>query len=152
MPSLDFPPTKLAGTDPAALLLEVLPKAMQALRQDLRSNRNELTLAQFRVLANIWRGGMTNRDLADDLGLSVAAMSRVVQGLNKLGYVSRLENPADRREYFIQITRKGTVVFKEIRQKTKDKVDRQISILTAAEKQSLYDGLLIIAKALTFTN
>ncbi len=53
------------------------------------------------------RGGLPGKELAEQIGLSMPAMSRAVDGLVKSGYVTRVEDPDDRRVRRIAITEAG---------------------------------------------
>ncbi|MGZ3772240.1 MAG: MarR family winged helix-turn-helix transcriptional regulator [Pseudobdellovibrionaceae bacterium] len=149
MQNLDSNLSKNSEVGIASLIMEVIPLAMREIRVHSRAHRGpQLKLAQFRVLAHIWRQSKTNSQLADEIGLSVAAMSRLVSGLVNKGLVTRNENPNDRRECYVQISREGAQLFKSIRQTTCETIAHKITGLTAKEKSELQKGLQLIAKAL----
>lgn len=128
-------------------LMEVLPKAMRQIRLSNRSHRgNELSLPQFRVLAHVWRRPKMNKELADDIGLSVAAMSRLVGGLSTRGLVKRVINDEDRREAYIEITREGLTLFKGIRARTSKRVEKRLKSLNDRDKEALARGLVLITE------
>jgi DNA-binding MarR family transcriptional regulator len=70
-----------------------------------------LSFAQCKVLFVLASpadgGGLSGKELAESIGLSVAAISRAVDGLVEGGYVTRIEDPADRRVRLIAITDDG---------------------------------------------
>ena len=100
--------------------MDAIPIAMQKIRKGMRQHRgSDLTLPQFRVLANVRRHPKTNKDLADNIGLSVAAMSRLIQGLIKEGYLTKTENPLDKRESKIRLSKKGEKLIANIRAMTR---------------------------------
>src|ERR1700735_4350077 len=45
--------------------------------------------------------------IADTLHIDKAMMVGVLDDLSKKGFIKRIQNPSDRREYFIQLTDKG---------------------------------------------
>jgi len=130
-------------------LMDILPRAMRQLRVSNREQGAEhLKLPQFRVLAHVWREAKTNKELADDIGLSAAAMSRVISGLVKRDLVQRVSNPQDLREARVQITRRGLILFKSIRRETGKKLTKRIQKLNRDEKMDLAQGLILISKIL----
>jgi len=52
--------------------------------------------------------------IADTLHIDKAMMVGVVDDLSKKGFITRTQNPSDRREYFIQLTAKGKKSMPEI--------------------------------------
>ena len=70
----------------------------------------ELSLTQLKALSTLDSHPevmMSIKDLAESLGLSIAATSRAVDGLVKRGLVDRQEDSADRRVRRIALTRVG---------------------------------------------
>lgn len=69
----------------------------------------DLTLTQLKAISLLDESGdpLTVKDLADQLGLSVAATSRAVDALFKRGLVDRDEDPSDRRVRRVRLTRAG---------------------------------------------
>lgn len=70
-----------------------------------------LSFAQCKVLFVLGSpaesGGLSGKELAESIGLSVAAISRAVDGLVASRYVTRIEDPTDRRVRLIAITEEG---------------------------------------------
>lgn len=147
--SSTLPPNSDPDLELAAAILEIIPRAMREIRDSNRSSKGQdLKLPEYRVLAHVWRRPKTNKELADDIGLSVPAMSRLISGLGQKGLIQRLENPADRREYYIQITRQGLILFRNIRKETSQRIYERIKVLNEHEKSALSEGLLLILKTL----
>ena len=65
------------------------------------------------VVANTTKP-FTQKDLAAYLDIDKTSMVRVVDYLSSHGYLERVANPGDRREYFIHLTEKGKAASKEI--------------------------------------
>ena len=63
--------------------------------------------ALFVLAAPSESGGLSGKELAEHIGLSVAAISRAVDGLVENGHVTRIEDPQDRRVRLIAITDEG---------------------------------------------
>ncbi len=138
---------KNRDADLATALMEVIPRAMREIKASNRFYSGEvLKLPQFRVLANIWRQPKTNKELADDIGLSVAAMSRIIGHLEKKKLLQKIQNPRDRREAHVKITRQGLHLYNQIRAKTGKKIQQRIAKLNESEKNILEKSFSLIAR------
>lgn len=69
----------------------------------------DLSFTQIKALCALDAdpGARSVKGLADDLGVSLAAMSRAVDGLFERGLVGRDEDPSDRRMKRVQLTEDG---------------------------------------------
>ena len=122
----------------AAELIEVLPQSMNAIRCYLRSSRGpELTVPQFRVLIHLREGKNTNKFLAEKLGVSVPAMSRMVSALTERGLIVRSVCRDDRRENHIKLTHAGLSLVDETRHRATEKLAKKIAELSEADKNVL---------------
>jgi len=70
---------------------------------------------------------MTIAEVASQLSISHSAASRVVDRLVRGGYLSRTENPEDRRQKLLGLTDQGSSLMKDIERK----FTRGIEILAA---------------------
>ncbi len=85
------------------LLVALMDRRADAL---LQSSACELSYARFLVLLHVSDGdGMTQRDLSDRRGTSEAAVSRMVAGLARDGYVDVARGRGNRRS--LSLTRHG---------------------------------------------
>lgn len=62
------------------------------------------------------RGGMTLNDLAAQLYLDKSTASRVVDALERKGYVARMTHPQDRRAVLLEATKAGRALEEKIRE------------------------------------
>jgi DNA-binding MarR family transcriptional regulator len=67
----------------------------------------ELTLAHTSLMINLDVDGTRIVDLAERAGMSKQAMGRLVQDLERVGYVKRSPDPADRRATRVAYTSEG---------------------------------------------
>ncbi|MGZ3771712.1 MAG: MarR family winged helix-turn-helix transcriptional regulator [Bdellovibrio sp.] len=126
-------------------ILDVIPKTMRDLRTKTYSHSGlKLPLPQFRVLGNVWNESKTNKQLAEEIGLSISAMSRVISNLESNGLIEKLENKEDKRYANISITKTGKRYFNKIRLHTSKLISERINQLSDKEKMELYKGLSII--------
>ena len=96
----------------AEVLATVFP-IMLTLRNGMRSQRPaDLTEPQFRAMGFLsHHEGVSLSDMADDFGLTLPTVSKMVDGLVKRGFLSRQEDPDDRRRVTLRLTDNGKSVF-----------------------------------------
>ena len=76
----------------------------------LYARRNGFSMSQLRALVHISRGTRGVRDIGDDLEVSSAAASQMLERLVQQGLITREEDPHDRRVKQIVLTDKGQQV------------------------------------------
>ena len=82
---------------------------------DRRATRFGLTRVQWRALKAIWRNpGLSQAELADRLDMEPIPVGRVIDRLQKAGYVERRADPADRRRWCLYLTAKAQAVVAEM--------------------------------------
>jgi DNA-binding MarR family transcriptional regulator len=135
--------------DLASELMEIIPRAMREIRASNRSRGGaQMPLPHYRVLANIWRIPKTNKELAEDLGLSVAATSRLISALEERGLVKRASDEVDRRAINVSITKMGLQLFTSIRSGTCHLIAERLNELSSKEQAELEKGLRVISKTM----
>jgi DNA-binding MarR family transcriptional regulator len=79
------------------------------LREARRSVGSTLTLAQFDVLAQLWRepSGLTSGDLSRRLLVTAGNLTGIVERLGRAGLVLRTAHESDRRANLIRLTSTG---------------------------------------------
>ena len=78
---------------------------------DRRAVRFELTRAQWRALKRIsYSEGMRQAELAEQLEMEPIAIGRVIDRLEKAGFVERRADPADRRAWCLHLTARAHAV------------------------------------------
>lgn len=99
----------LDATACAALLMEVAPAVMRTIRREMRRQRGtDLSVPQCRALGYLSRHpGAPLAELAEHLGLTAPASSRLVEGLVVRGYAARQTNASDRRSVALTATARG---------------------------------------------
>jgi DNA-binding MarR family transcriptional regulator len=56
----------------------------------------------------------TQQYISDTLQIDKVSMVKIIDGFSKQGFVNRVQNPRDRREYFIELTPKGLKILPQI--------------------------------------
>ncbi len=78
----------------------------------------EITATQLAVLRILNEKGASNTSfLADSLGVTLSAITAMVNRLNRLDMVSRERRLKDRRQVWIKITPKGRTVLEEVEER-----------------------------------
>ncbi|MDQ0319754.1 MarR family transcriptional regulator for hemolysin [Pararhizobium capsulatum DSM 1112] len=104
---------------------------------DARVKETGLTLSRARVLFTLLRrDGLNQRDLAEELGIETPTTVRLLDGMEKQGFLERRTEATDRRAKRIHLTPHGRQSAEEI-----EELARQIRIdvlegIGTAEKQA----------------
>jgi DNA-binding MarR family transcriptional regulator len=106
---LDGNKTVTSPRQTAALVIDNVPLLMRLLRIKFREKRSsELSMAQFRTLAFVDANrGASLSEAAGHIGLSLPAMSRLVEGLVAQELLSRTAHGVDRRRICLGLTNAG---------------------------------------------
>lgn len=127
----------------AALLLETTPLVMRTIRTQLRGHRAaDLSLPQFRSLMFLRREpNATLSALADHIGVTLPAASRLVDGLVARGYVERKLAATDRRSIDLTLSEKGQTMLDGSRRQTLLALSQQLASLTDEDRAALVHAL-----------
>jgi DNA-binding MarR family transcriptional regulator len=126
--------------------IDVIPRTMRSIRNELRNDvRNELTVAQFRVLGYIGRHEQSsNRELAEHIGVKPPVMSRLVETLVKKGFISRASASEDRRQVILKLSPRGKKRYEASRQAAREKFAVRFATLGRQQRDSLAKGLAVL--------
>jgi DNA-binding MarR family transcriptional regulator len=98
-------------------VLDAVPLVMAVIRGQMRKHRSGLTVPQFRTLYFVSTAtGRSLSDVADFIGLSLPAMSRMVDGLVEKRLMVRRTCDDDRRHIRLSLTPLGESTLHEARQ------------------------------------
>lgn len=82
---------------------------------DRRATRFELTRVQWRTLKMVGRDeGLSQAELAEHLDMEPIPVGRVIDRLEKSGYIERRADPADRRRWRLYLMPKAHAVVDEM--------------------------------------
>jgi MarR family transcriptional regulator for hemolysin len=125
--------------------MEAIPRSMWAIRQAMRDAAGQdFSVPQFRVMAALMSRPRTNGELSEELGVSVPAMSRMVDGLVAAGYVIRVPQERDRRQIRLELSPDGRRTFKKIQKQTQATFGARFSELDEKSRGTLADGLAVL--------
>lgn len=103
---------------------------------------------QFSVLVLLDKMGdnCTQKFIADSLHMDKTMMVGVIDELSKRGFITRTQNPADRREYRIQLTAKAKKHMPEIKGTVKKLNESALTGFKQAEIEDFHKKLSLMYK------
>lgn len=126
----------------AKRLLEVIPPVMHILRTYLRVEASsDLSIPQFRILANINRGLNTIGKIAQHHGVSQPAMSKMVDGLEVRGLIKRSESSIDKRVWLLDLTPSGRKLFQKLKLKSEEQISQKLGHLSNSQLEEIMGSL-----------
>ena len=85
----------------------------KALREELA--RHDITFSQYQHLRQLWHeDGLAQVELSRRIGIETASSTAVIDQLEKLGFISRRRDAADRRRIIVNLTRSGRALQKPL--------------------------------------
>ncbi|MGK5086439.1 TolC family protein [Bdellovibrionota bacterium FG-2] len=122
--------------------LDAIPRAMSVIRSKMREvPRANLTLLQFRLLANLAEKTLTQTELAENIGVSTPTLSRLLEGLKKQDLVTQIQDKKDRRKNHLTLTKNGLSKITMIRENACQNLNFHFSQIAPSQKQALEKGL-----------
>src|SRR5208283_1728662 len=120
-------------------ILETVPLVMRFIRGQVRPRRTAgLSLPRFRTL--VFLGRVNNSSLsavAEHLGLSLPAMSRLINGLVNDRLVERQLVSTNRRQIALTLTVRGQATLERARNKIRLRLADSLKNLPAAEQKTV---------------
>jgi DNA-binding MarR family transcriptional regulator len=110
----------------------------------LYAKENGLSMSQLGAMMHIFKGTGGVSDVGDDLGISSAAASQMLERLVQQGLILRTEDPRDRRVKQIVLTDKGQQVMQGSMQAGKKWLDDLADKLTPSEQEQVAAALDIL--------
>jgi DNA-binding MarR family transcriptional regulator len=133
----------------ASLLLEVVPLAIRELREDLkRTGESVLTIPQLRILTSLWISSRNTKQLAEVLGISVPAASRMCKVLTQRGLVQSEQAKKDRREVCLQLSKKGIALYLVVQEQMSEILFQRLGTIPLSKIKSAHTGLLALKEIL----
>lgn len=120
----------------AEALIEVVPSVMRTIRLLMRAERaSDLSVPQFRALGYVRRHPRTSLSaVAEHLGLSVAAVSRLIDTLVARGLVARHTSESDRRYVVLELSAAGVELLGQARTHAVRALSEQLVPLDAPQR------------------
>lgn len=110
--------------------------------------RAGLSMSQLSTLMRLYHNGdCVVSDIADELGVSNAAASQMVERLVSLGYLGRAEDPNDRRQKVITLSATGRAMIEEGIEARWRWMESLTEALTADEQAAISRALMTLTEA-----
>jgi DNA-binding MarR family transcriptional regulator/N-acetylglutamate synthase-like GNAT family acetyltransferase len=103
---------------------------------------SEWTLTEVRVLYEIaTRAGVTAREMANDLQLDEAYLSRILAKFRRRRLIKRSTSALDARQQLIELTPTGRAAFSPLDRSATRQIEQMLAPLIAADRASLVDSM-----------
>ena len=134
------------GVGEADVFVEALLTASRVLVglsvRSLAEAEDTVTLTQFRTLVVLsGHDALTLAGVAGLLGVNASTAQRQVDRLVGLGLVSRVENPADRRQVRIALTAAGATIVQDVTQRRRTAIAAVVSRMGERHRRTLVRAL-----------
>ena len=113
-------------------------KLYSYVNSDLR--RYGLTPPQYaamRLLGNSKLRKMTMSEIGNEMVVTFANVTTIVDNLEKMGYAQRVRDPVDRRRITVRLTSSGLRTFKKIRGSHVKEIEKVMSTLNKRQLENL---------------
>lgn len=124
-------------------LLDVVPPVVRAIRHLMRDHRlRGLSVPQFRAMSLLsYSPKASLSTVADFIGSSLPAASRMIDGLVARKLVARKECCNDRRQVSLVLTQRGQSAFRESRLATQRQLAERLAGLSPAEQKGVMEAM-----------
>jgi len=108
-----------------------------------------VSFGHWTFLRILWRrDGLTQRELSDEAGVMEPSTHAAIKGMEKLGYVKRLQLPGNRKTVYVHLTPKGRALKAKLEPLAKD-VNRDATLgLSSKEVETARKVLLAVTENL----
>jgi DNA-binding MarR family transcriptional regulator len=103
--------------------------------------------AEAHAITVLRTGGLHQGVLGERIGLAKSSMSRLVDGLERRGWVTRVPDPHDGRARILELTDKGHDVAGEVVRRRADRLSALLEHVPADRRRSVIDALRLLTKA-----
>lgn len=105
-----------------------------------------LSMSQMGAMFRIRHGSSGVSDIGDDLGVTSAAASQMLERMVQLGLIVRSEDPIDRRVKHLVLTSKGEEILHEGEQARQKWIEELADLMTVEEKEQALGVLKILVE------
>jgi DNA-binding MarR family transcriptional regulator len=113
-----------------------------------RASELDLTYAQSQVLFYVQdHPGCHMGDVAKAFGVTLPAVTHIIDRLEEKQFVARGDDPADRRVYLLELTRPGKALVQELRDMQRRGLDEVLQRMPAADRRRVIQGLEALVEA-----
>jgi DNA-binding MarR family transcriptional regulator len=132
----------------AAELERLLPSLMRRMfTLDPEHPANELPVGQLRVCSILQGGPGSMSVIAEELGISISALTQIANRLELAGLVERVSIDDDRRVKNLQLTDEGHRIMRSRREFRVRRAASALSHLSALERERILEAVRTLLKA-----
>ena len=138
----------------ARAILEVVPAVMRTVRTEMRQHRAaDLSVPQFRTLGFLNRQpGASLSAVAEHIGLTLPAMSTLVDGLVARNMVERGPAPDDRRRIALTLTSQGRTILEATHTAAESRLADRLVTLSADDRALVAQAMQILRPVFASTS
>ena len=115
-----------------------------------RASELDLTYAQSQVLYYVGDHPECHMgDVAKAFGVTLPAVTHIVDRLEQKQFLLRADHPGDRRVYILELTRQGKALVQELRTLQKRGVEQVLARMSADDRGKVIKGLEALVDAAT---
>ncbi|MBI5905216.1 MAG: MarR family transcriptional regulator [Deltaproteobacteria bacterium] len=107
-----------------------------------------LTVQQFSTLEALERGPRTMNDLASQVGLHQSTMTRIVDRLERDGFVGRERGRAEKRKVSVVLTAEGKKLYRHLDKECASFTERLLGAVPAERRASCVEALVLMSGTL----
>ncbi|HEX9820065.1 MAG TPA: MarR family transcriptional regulator [Methylomirabilota bacterium] len=113
-----------------------------------RASELDLTYAQSQVLFHVAdHSGCHMGDVAKAFGVTLPAVTHIVDRLEEKQFLQRFDHPGDRRVYLLELTRAGRALVQELHAMQMRGVEAVLRRMAADDRQRVIKGLEALVDA-----
>ena len=145
-----MPPSRRRSAEAQRLLDLLNALGSTTFRQLLwqRASELDLTYAQSQVLFRVAdNAGCHMGDVAKAFGVTLPAVTHIVDRLEEKQFLSRADDPGDRRVYILELTRTGRALVQELHGLQMRGVEGVLQRMSADDRQRVIKGLEALVDA-----
>jgi DNA-binding MarR family transcriptional regulator len=133
----------ISPDDTACEVLEVVPVIMRVIRAEVRAHRSaDLSVPQFRALAYLNRNpGACLSELAEQIGLTLPSMSKLVDGLLGRKLLTRETLAGDRRRVTLELTLRGHATLQSAYAFAQAHLSKRLAVLPEGDRLTVVHAL-----------
>jgi DNA-binding MarR family transcriptional regulator len=121
---------------------------MRSVATEMRRSPQTLAPGQMGALMKLSLAASSVSDLARHLGVSVPTMSKSIGVLEGRGWVERWNDPDDRRQSIVRLTKEGRRVTSTMRDRSEQHVAALLTPLTGPERARVSAALDVLKSTL----
>jgi DNA-binding MarR family transcriptional regulator len=137
------------AADVAALVVDVMPLVMRAIRREMRAAAaDSVSVPQLRALLFVRQNPETNLSaLAEHLGIGLTGASGLVDRLVRQQLLTRVTDPAERRRIQLTVTAQGKARLDEAIGSTRDAVETALAGLAPHDAIAIEQAMIVLRDA-----